>query len=265
MLGISKLNLFNDSEVIEGISFADLGLSCQTEIQYKKECVFDITSLVPMILLLGPDPGSEHVFDVKVTDLAGQVTEQSLTFTAPALVRVDQTDLWKNTASLSDHQPVRRRRRVALEYRIKGESAWNAASVSGPNDDGSRTALISPDWTTGTNEAGLTIHSVDPKTGIFARKSYEYQLLADGANGRFGRIHAQKQPRRHHSQCRHGELEHEIDEKDHRFDQRTLSECRQIRRRNRDRQILGQRQQRLYDQFGNRQIMHSGNISRHGR
>lgn len=48
-----------------------------------------------MILLLGPDPGSEHVFDVKVTDLAGQVTEQPLTFTTPALVRVDQTDLWK--------------------------------------------------------------------------------------------------------------------------------------------------------------------------
>ena len=68
-----------------------------------------------------------------------------------------------------------------LEYRIKGESAWNAASVSGPNDDGSRTALISPTWTAGTNEAGLTIHSVDPKTGIFARKSYEYRLLADGA------------------------------------------------------------------------------------
>ena len=101
MLGISKLDLFNDSDVIEEISFADLGLSCQTEIQYKKECVFDITALVPMILLLGPDPGSEHVFDVKVTDLAGQVTEQSLTFTAPALVRVDQTDLWKNTASLT--------------------------------------------------------------------------------------------------------------------------------------------------------------------
>ena len=88
MLGISKLDLFNDSDVIEEISFADLGLSCQTEIQYKKECVFDITALVPMILLLGPDPGSEHVFDVKVTDLAGQVTEQSLTFTAPALVRL---------------------------------------------------------------------------------------------------------------------------------------------------------------------------------
>lgn len=31
MLGISKLDLFNDSDVIEGISFADLGLSCQTE------------------------------------------------------------------------------------------------------------------------------------------------------------------------------------------------------------------------------------------
>ena len=156
-------------------------LSWLTEIQYKKECVFDITALVPMILLLGPDPGSEHVFDVKVTDLAGQVTEQSLTFTAPALVRVDQTDLWKNTASLTISNQFADAGSVALEYRIKGESAWNAASVSGPNDDGSRTALISPDWTTGTNEAGLTIHSVDPKTGIFARKSYEYQLLADGA------------------------------------------------------------------------------------
>ena len=181
MLGISKLDLFNDSDVIEGISFADLGLSCQTEIQYKKECVFDITSLVPMILLLGPDPGSEHVFDVKVTDLAGQVTEQPLTFTAPALVRVDQTDLWKNTASLTISNQFADAGSVVLEYRIKGESAWNAASVSGPNDDGSRTALISPDWTAGINEAGLTIHSVDPKTGIFARKSYEYRLLADGA------------------------------------------------------------------------------------
>lgn len=181
MLGISKLDLFNDSDVIEEISFADLGLSCQTEIQYKKECVFDITALVPMILLLGPDPGSEHVFDVKVTDLAGQVTEQSLTFTAPALVRVDQTDLWKNTASLTISNQFADAGSVVPEYRIKGESAWNAASVSGPNDDGSRTALISPDWTTGTNEARLTIHSVDPKTGIFARKSYEYRLLADGA------------------------------------------------------------------------------------
>ena len=181
MLGISKLDLFNDSDVIEEISFADLGLSCQTEIQYKKECVFDITALVPMILLLGPDPGSEHVFDVKVTDLAGQVTEQPLTFTAPALVRVDQTDLWKNTASLTISNQFADAGSVVLEYRIKGESAWNAASVSGPNDDGSRTALISPTWTAGTNEAGLTIHSVDPKTGIFARKSYEYRLLADGA------------------------------------------------------------------------------------
>ena len=181
MLGISKLDLFNDSDVIEEISFADLGLSCQTEIQYKKECVFDITALVPMILLLGPDPGSEHVFDVKVTDLAGQVTEQPLTFTAPALVRVDQTDLWKNTASLTISNQFADAGSVVLEYRIKGESAWNAASVSGPNDDGSRTALISQTWTAGTNEAGLTIHSVDPKTGIFARKSYEYRLLADGA------------------------------------------------------------------------------------
>lgn len=87
----------------------------------------------------------------------------------------------ENTASLTISNQFADAGSVALEYRIKGESAWNAASVSGPNDDGSRTALISPDWTAGTNEAGLTIHTVDPKTGIFARKSYEYQLLADGA------------------------------------------------------------------------------------
>ncbi len=156
-----------------------------------------------MILLLGPDPGSEHVFDVKGNRSRGRVTEQSLTFTAPALVRVDQTDLWKNRLA-DDQQSVRRRRQRRAGIPHKGRKrAWNAASVSGPNDDGSRTALISPTWTTGTNEAGLTIHTVDPKTGIFARKSYEYQLLADGwrslrANSR------PKQPRRRHSQCRHG-------------------------------------------------------------
>lgn len=182
MLGISKLDLFNDSDVIEGaISFEDIGLSCQTGVQYKKACVFDITGLVPMILLLGPEPGSEHVFEVKVTDLAGQVTEKTLTFKAPSLVRVDKTDLWNNTASLTISNQFAGAGSVALEYRIKGESAWNAASVSEPNADGSRTALISPNWTTGTNDAGLTIHSVDPKTGIFARKSYEYQLIVDDA------------------------------------------------------------------------------------
>ena len=77
--------------------------------------------------------------------------------------------------------PLLSRRPLAISNAVCSLTAPNAASVSGPNDDGSRTALISPDWTTGTNEARLTIHSVDPKTGIFARKSYEYQLLADGA------------------------------------------------------------------------------------
>ncbi|MFR4237162.1 MAG: hypothetical protein ACLT1W_13690 [Alistipes onderdonkii] len=61
-----------------------------------------------------------------------------------------------------DQQSVRRRRQRRAEC-IKGESAWNAASVSGPNDDGNRTALISPAGSTGTNEARLTIHSVDPR------------------------------------------------------------------------------------------------------
>ena len=119
MLGISKLDLFNDSDVIEGISFADLGLSCQTEIQYKKECVFDITSLVPMILLLGPDPGSEHVFDVKVTDLAGQDRATADLHGPGARAGRSNGPLEKHRLA-DDQQSVRRRRQRRAGIPHKG-------------------------------------------------------------------------------------------------------------------------------------------------
>ena len=67
-----------------------------------------------------------------------------------------------------------------MQYRIKGQTTWNDANVTA-NEDGSRTAKISPTWTEGTNDAGLTIYTVNPETGIFAKKTYEYQLNIDGS------------------------------------------------------------------------------------
>lgn len=190
-LGLTRLDLFNETELPGlGIAYGDLLLSSGTEVQYKKSCVFDITGLVPLISILpGAYPGSLHTFKVTVTDLAGQATRQSLAFRipgGPAVTYNQDADLWANTASLSIHGVDAAARSVVLQYRAEGETAWNTATVS-RTDDG-YTASIGPSWSEETNAAELTVHIVDPKTGVFARKTYQYQLLIDGQNVQSGKF-----------------------------------------------------------------------------
>ena len=120
-----------------------------------------------------------HVFEVVVTDLAGQTTTQELKFQMPTKVSLEKTDLWANTASLTINNIDKNAQSVSLQYRIKGETEWNTAEVVS-NSDGNYTATIKPTWTSGENEAGLTIYTANNKTGLFAKKQYEYQLLVDG-------------------------------------------------------------------------------------
>lgn len=185
-LGITRLDLFNETVIPDlEIPYKLLELACTVEIQYKKSCVFDITSLVPMITLLpGADPCSEHTFEVTVTDLAGQQTTQLLTFSVPALPTTatydENADLWANTASMTISGVNAAAQSVVLEYRIEGETAWNPVTATPTGADGTYKAEIIPTWTEGTNPNGTTIYTVDSKTGIFAKKSYEYRLLVDG-------------------------------------------------------------------------------------
>ena len=125
MMGITGMDIFNDEAIQSNIGelpFSELELACTTQVQYKKSTVFDITRLLPMILMGGAE-NSLHVFEVHVTDLAGQETVQPLTFkvpeAAPAPAEVvynNDADLWTNTATLTVSNaalPGRRRRGVA--------------------------------------------------------------------------------------------------------------------------------------------------------
>ncbi|WP_295936877.1 PCMD domain-containing protein [uncultured Alistipes sp.] len=180
-LGEDKLDLLNPEY---RDFFNMLQLSNGKDIQYKKSCVFDITSLVPMITMLGPDPGSLHVFNVKVTDLAGQVTEQSLAFQVAGGASVaynGDADFWTNkaTMSISGVNESVNIEDIKLQYRILGQSKWNDATVTAGGAAGNFTASIAPTWDTGTNAGGHDIYTVDSKTGIFAKNKYQYQLIAN--------------------------------------------------------------------------------------
>lgn len=194
MLGISSMDIFNDEiirTVIMDIPYAELGLDCTTQVQYKKSTVFDITNLVPMIMM-GAEPNSLHIFEVHVTDLAGQQTVQALTFRAPgpatdpepAVAYNNDADLWLNTATLTIENADAAT--AVLEYRTDN-GAWHTAAIV-PAADGKLTATIAPSWTAGQNATGTAVHTIDEGTGVFAGHTYNYRLTIGGdvkASGSF--------------------------------------------------------------------------------
>lgn len=176
-IGIETLDLFNDVMELPGMSSG-------TAIHYQKTTVFDITQLVPLIMVLpGADPGSDHIFKVTVTDLAGNSAIKTLTFRvpggAPSPVAAYNNDanLWRNTASLTISN-VSAGSEVLLEYRIDGTQAWKQATVSADGENNYK-AEIKPSWSQSVNPSNLPIHTVDPTTGIFAKNTYEYRLTVD--------------------------------------------------------------------------------------
>mgnify|MGYP000780315677 FL=1 len=181
-----SMELTNPANNDMAAALAGLGFPTPAQLQNQQYVFFQIGGLIDLLASISPtDQTTTADFKFTVTDNAGTPTEITLKFTktsatAPTIVYNEDADLWANTASFTLSNIPADATSVSVQYRIKGQTTWNDANVTA-NEDGSRTALISPTWTAGANEAGLTIHSVDPKTGIFARKSYEYRLLADGA------------------------------------------------------------------------------------
>ena len=163
---------------------AQLGFPTPAQLLNQQHVYFQIGGLIDMLAMVCAEVTETTNSDFKftVTDNAGQKTVITLKYVKTVVSPItynNDADLWANTASFTLNIPADATS-VSVQYRIKGQTTWNDADITA-NADGSRTAKISPTWTEGTNDAGLTIYTVDPKTGIFARKSYEYQLLADGA------------------------------------------------------------------------------------
>lgn len=175
-IGITTLNIFNETAIPDlGISYEDLGLSCGAQVQYQKTCVFNITNLVPMILVLeqmGIDASliyCQHTFNVTVTDLAGQSTTQPLIFDA-SKVTLASADLWANTATLALKSIPSNATSVSVQYKKSTETTWQDATVS--NDK--TMATIAPEW----SEASP--YQINPDKGVFAATTYDYKLDIDG-------------------------------------------------------------------------------------
>ncbi|MBS6991149.1 MAG: PCMD domain-containing protein [Alistipes sp.] len=175
-IGITTLNIFNETEIPGlDISYEMLGLSCGAQVQYQKACVFNITNLVPMILVLeqmGIDASliyCQHTFNVTVTDLAGQSTTQPLIFDA-SKVTLASADLWANTATLALKSIPSNATSVSVQYKKSTETTWQDATVS--NDK--TMATIAPEW----SEASP--YQINPDKGVFAATTYDYKLDIDG-------------------------------------------------------------------------------------
>lgn len=176
-MGLTELDLFNN----------DLGLPGMTSgvaIQYQKSTTFNITELVPLIASLNAAPGSEHVFEVVVTDLAGQQTTQKLTFFMPSPITYNKdADLWLNTASFALKDIPADATSVSVQYKKSTETTWQDAEVS---DDKTK-ATIAPVWEAATTTPDWytpnTVQSfqrIKEGTGIFANNTYDYKLSVDG-------------------------------------------------------------------------------------
>ena len=187
-IGITTLNIFNETAIPGlGISYEDLGLSCGAQVQYQKTCVFNITNLVPMILVLeqmGIDASliyCQHTFNVTVTDLAGQSTTQPLIFDA-SKVTLASADLWANTATLALKSIPSNATSVSVQYKKSTETTWQDAEISSDK----KTASIKPEWEDKTAADWTTPNTVlaysriKAGTGIFADNTYDYKLSVDG-------------------------------------------------------------------------------------
>lgn len=174
-MSLSELDLFNNDLGLPGMTSG-------TAIQYQKSTTFDITTLVPLIAQLNAAPGSEHIFEVVVTDLAGQQTIQKLTFFMPSPITYNKdADPWLNTASFTLKDIPADATSVTVQYKKSTETTWQDAEVSSDN----KTASIKPEWEDKTAADWTTPNTVQAYsrikagTGIFANNTYDYKLTVD--------------------------------------------------------------------------------------
>ncbi len=167
-MGMKTIDFVNPGDLQ---TVVDMILSGQ-DITTVTSLTLDLSSLLPMLLMLPTlEPDSDHVFTVNLTDKVGQSLEQACSFhytgeTASLSVDESSVDLWANTVKLNVSGEV-----TSVAYREKDTATWIEVKA---DDNGEY--IVAPVWNEDQNDAGLTVYTPKAGTGIFAGKTYEFQL-----------------------------------------------------------------------------------------
>ena len=168
----SDMDLIGDSSLIGALDGLTGGtLPAGEKLAGKTEVNFNLSSLVPMILALSPEKGSDHVFTLEVSDKIGQSFSRKLTFHYGGgnSISVSGADLWNNTASImvSCAESVKA---PAVFFGKKGGTLYELAA----DEDGKYVAA--PSYETSVNAGGFDVLTVKKGTGIYASNVYVAEL-----------------------------------------------------------------------------------------
>ncbi len=168
----SDMDLIGDSSLIGALDGLTGGtLPAGEKLAGKTEVNFNLSSLVPMILALSPEKGSDHVFTLEVSDKIGQSFSRKLTFHYGGgnSISVSGADLWNNTASImvSCAESVKA---PAVFFGKKGGTLYELAA----DEDGKYVAA--PSYEISVNAGGFDVLTVKKGTGIYASNVYVAEL-----------------------------------------------------------------------------------------
>ena len=79
IVGSTRMDLISDQKVKDFLG-GQLGLPTGDQLQGQSSVQFPLSNLVPMILTLGPDAGSRHMFTLEISDNYGESFSRTLTF-----------------------------------------------------------------------------------------------------------------------------------------------------------------------------------------
>ena len=77
------MDMIYDDTLCENLGGMGLGLPLKDDLLGKTHVTFSLSGLIPLALMYQPEPGSNHYFNLKVTDEKGNLLEKMITFVAP--------------------------------------------------------------------------------------------------------------------------------------------------------------------------------------